>query len=246
MKKVSAVFVIGHSPAIVTETLAALYFQQNVLVEAVTVISTYSGASALSRQLFESGAWEAFTDAYPEYQSCNFSSERVLACAGEDIRNEAENRSMAESIFSTVQELTAEGMPSLMASIAGGRKTMGYYMGFAMSLFGRKDDWMTHVLVPEAWEKDRGFLFPQPQDAGRIDLIDIPFIRLRGHLKPSVGKADIEALIHSAQSAIDLSVLEPVIFRIRRRSVSYLGKAVEFSEREFSILQFFAARQICP
>jgi CRISPR-associated protein (TIGR02584 family) len=35
-------------------------------------------------------------------------------------------------------------------SIAGGRKTMGFYAGYALSLYGRAQDRMSHVLVEES------------------------------------------------------------------------------------------------
>jgi len=87
-------------------------------------------------------------------------------------------------------------------------------------------------------------MYPPPTDASEIDLVDIPFIRLRGHLKPSVGRADIGALIQSTQTAIDLSALEPLQLDIRRRTVEAYGKVVDLSEREFSLLQFFAEQKL--
>jgi hypothetical protein len=87
----------------------------------------------------------------------------------------------------------------IVASIAGGRKTMSYLMGSTMSILGREDDELTHVLVDPKFERlDRSspkFYYPTVKsmplvnadqeniDAmdAKVDLSFIPFIKL-GHL----------------------------------------------------------------
>lgn len=51
------------------------------------------------------------------------------------------------------------------ASLAGGRKTMSYYLGQAMNLFGRKQDRLSHVLLKPEYEYQVGnFYYPfQPE-----------------------------------------------------------------------------------
>jgi CRISPR-associated protein (TIGR02584 family) len=41
---------------------------------------------------------------------------------------------------------TADPQASLHVSIAGERKTMGFYVGYALSLFGRTQGRLSHVL----------------------------------------------------------------------------------------------------
>jgi len=241
MKHHLALFVTGHSPAIVTETLAALHADPP---DEVRVCTTSAGAETLCRSLFEQQGWASFQTSYPRYaetvfdESCIIFNDELA-----DIRNGEDNKVISQSILSMVSDGVKKSS-RVTASIAGGRKTMGYLMGFAMSLYGRPQDRLTHVLVPPEWEANRSFLFPEPDDLDSIDLVDIPFIRLRGHLKASISNADIDTLAESAQSAINLSALEPMQIRIRRRSVEAYGKSVTFSEREFSFLQFFAEQKL--
>jgi len=101
-----------------------------------------------------------------------------------------------------------------------------------------------HVLVPEDWERDRSFLIPDRDEVHRITLVDIPFIRLGSHLKPAISKADVETIVASAQTVIDLAALHPVVLRIRSRQMVYLGQTINLPEREFSILQFFAQQKL--
>ena len=61
------------------------------------------------------------------------------------------------------QKFTLDDDTQLMVSIAGGRKTMGYYAGYALTLFGRHQDQLSHVLVSEEFEGNRDFFFPTRQ-----------------------------------------------------------------------------------
>jgi len=236
-----ALFVIGHSPAILTETLAAC---QGDPPDEIRVCTTASGANLLVQTMFAEGGWVAFQNAFPVYAETNFSESHIHAPEGlDDIRSDADNRLIAQSILSMVRD-GVDQADKVSASIAGGRKTMGYLMGFGLSLFGRPQDRLTHVLVPEAWERDRSFLIPSPDEVDQITLVDIPFVRLGSHLKPAIAKADVETIVASAQTVIDLAALHPVVLRIRSREIEYLGQTVGLPEREFSILQFFAQQKI--
>ena len=238
-----ALFVVGCSPAIITETLAAKAIQKKNVADQVRVVTSRAGYEGLTSTLFEGGGWERFCLEWPEYKQTQFNIHTIFYPDHlDDIRSESENRSMAEMILTTLQRSLDESS-AVDASIAGGRKTMGYYLGFGMSLLARREDTMTHVLVPEAWERDRNFLIPPRDEADRIELVDIPFIRLRNHLKPSVAKADMDTLIESAQVSIDLAAMSPIVLKIRPRIVKMLGKEIQMPEREFAIFQFFAQQK---
>lgn len=72
------------------------------------------------------------------------------------------------------------------------------YLGNALTLFGRSQDRLSHVLVPPSYESNRAFLYPTPysqslfieplkcyfkaKDA-EVTLADIPFVRLRDGLQ---------------------------------------------------------------
>ena len=90
-------------------------------------------------------------------------------------------------------QLTRDENAALHASIAGGRKTMGFYLGYAFSLFARPQDELSHVLVSSPFESHPEFFYPpatprrlatrggqhiDTADA-RITLARIPVVRLR-------------------------------------------------------------------
>src|SRR5574337_1069108 len=110
-----------------------------------------------------------------------------------DIRTPEENARAADTLLAMVRELTADPDSALHVSIAGGRKTMGFYLGYCLSLCARPQDRMSHVLVSEPFESHPQFFFPPARgrvlytrdnrpvhtDDARVTLADIPFVRLR-------------------------------------------------------------------
>ena len=115
-----------------------------------------------------------------------------------DIRTPQDNEQVANVISAYVQQFTQNPQSALHVSIAGGRKTMGFYLGYALSLYGRPQDRLSHVLVSSPFESNAGFFYPTPKthiihthppDSRPLDtskavvtLADIPFVRLRDDL----------------------------------------------------------------
>ena len=117
-----------------------------------------------------------------------------------------------------MRALSADPDCALHVSIAGGRKTMGYYVGYALSLFGRPQDRLSHVLVSEPFESNWEFFYPAPAsrvmttrdnklvDAAdaRVTLAEIPFLRLREGLPKRLieGAATFGESVEAAQRAL--------------------------------------------
>lgn len=70
-----------------------------------------------------------------------------------DIRSTEENELAANQICKIVKDLCEQKDTVIYASVAGGRKMMGNYLAFAMSLFARANDKLSHVLVDEKFER---------------------------------------------------------------------------------------------
>ena len=71
-----------------------------------------------------------------------------------DIRTPEENNLAADMIVNFIRQQCADDKTELHVSIAGGRKSMGFYIGYALSLFGRPQDKLSHVLVTEGFENN--------------------------------------------------------------------------------------------
>jgi len=83
-----------------------------------------------------------------------------------DIRQVTDNEAIADLITTQVRQLTADPECAVHASVAGGRKTMGFYLGYALSLFGRSQDRLSHVLVSSPFESNRDFFLPDARGTG--------------------------------------------------------------------------------
>ena len=120
----------------------------------------------------------------------------------DDIRNREDDECMAAYIQQVVRTQCARPDRKIYGLMAGGRKTMGAHLMSAMQLFARPDDRLLHILVSEPFEYIRNFYYPTKQSVmlerktitgdvegeydasqARIDLIDIPFIKLRAYLE---------------------------------------------------------------
>lgn len=207
--------VTGLSPAIVTETLYALSRETpSTLPERVVFVTTITGALRLQEQLFTPlpdwggcTVWEKMRRALGAHDSQLIADEPRLisypdAASGrqaplDDIISPLDNHAAAEAIFSAVWDVVRDPDHQLIASIAGGRKTMGALLHAAVSLIGRETDRITHVLLEPPFDTLPHFFFPSqpdvplissngatysPQDA-RLHLADIPFVALRNRFK---------------------------------------------------------------
>ena len=79
----------------------------------------------------------------------------------DDAATDKDHQLTADFIIDKVRTLTADGQLPVHASLAGGRKTMTFLLGYAMSLYGRPEDELSHVLVSQGFENIREF-FTRP------------------------------------------------------------------------------------
>lgn len=119
----------------------------------------------------------------------------------DDARTYADQEALSDFIVRHVGQLCRNEHVSVHASLAGGRKTMTFFLGYAMTLFGRMHDRLSHVLVDAEFEGNRQFYYPTPKtkkiesrgnngylDASlaKVMLAEIPFIRQRNQLNKQV------------------------------------------------------------
>lgn len=198
---------IGRTPKVVTETVYALskYSDENWLPagtggnwlpDEIIVVTTSVGAKCVTEELLDRGAFDRLLDALgrpkilftPAQIEVVHSRGRPL----EDILTPEDNAATADWFVNKIRYLTEFSNVQLHVSLAGGRKTMGFFAGYALTIFGRPDDRLSHVLVSPPYESHPDFLFPtreksmlldedgQPIDArdAEVRLAPIPFARL--------------------------------------------------------------------
>lgn len=258
--------VTGLSPQIVTETLHALAVgQQPAFVPTeIHLITTQEGAErARLALLSDEPGW--FSRLCADYRlpriQFDMAHIHVLSTTTgvlmDDIRTPEDNESAADFITDLVRRLTADSSTALHVSIAGGRKTMGFYLGYALSLFGRDQDRLSHVLVSEPYESSWDFFYPTPYSRvittrdnkladtaeARVTLAEIPFVSLRHGLPDDLrqGHARYTQAVQAARR-----VLGPADLTLDHssRRVCASGQAFTLPPAEFALLAVFARRAI--
>ncbi len=260
--------VTGLSPQVVTETLYALAVVQDppFVPTEVHLVTTAKGAEhARLTLLSEEPGW--FHRLCRDYalDGIRFDTARIHTLHSvdgkpmDDIRTPADNERAADFITERIRQLTAEANSALHVSIAGGRKTMGFYAGYAMSLYGRPQDRLSHVLVSPPFESHPDFFYPtrqsrviysldtakQPLDTreARVTLAEIPFVRLRSGLLPTrllKGQASFSQTVAAAQKALEPPEL---VIDLNGCRISACGEVVTFRPAELAFYSWMARRR---
>lgn len=258
----------GKSPQIVTETLYALAVptQQAWIPDEIHLVSTSTGAEqARLNLLSDSPGW--FHKLRQDYQlpAIHFTADTIHCIqnkAGEDlddIRSPADNEAAANCIAELVRTLTQDEQTELHISLAGGRKTISYYLGYALSLYGRAQDRLSHILVSSAFEGHPNFYYPTPYQQiiqtrnaqaqaldcaeAIVEIAEIPFVRLRDGLPQRLltGKANFTETVNFANLAQTPTHLD---INSDARKVSVNGITVKLTDTHFALLYWFAKRAL--
>ncbi len=256
--------VTGLSPQIVTETIYALTQRARgrFVPTEVRVLTTREGRdSARLTLLSDDLGW--FHRLRRDYQlpEIQFTPTDIEVVGGDldDIRTEQDNERAADAITRVVREFTRDPDLALHVSMAGGRKTMGFYAGYALSIFGRPQDRLSHVLVSSPFEGLAGFFYPtrdsmviytrgdraRPVDAreAEVTLAEIPFVSLR-HGLPSallVGDASFMDTVLVAREALGPPRL---VIDLRHSRVRAGERTFKIPRGELALLAVFARRAL--
>lgn len=256
--------VTGLSPQIVTETVFALAVERRpaFVPTEIHLLTTREGADRARLALLsdEPGWFHRLREeyglppiAFDETQIHQLRDEQGTAL--DDIRSPEQNRLAADLITGHVRDLTADVDCALHVSIAGGRKTMGFFLGYALSLYGRPQDRLSHVLVSEPFESSWAFFYPtrtsrviETRDRKLADasdavvtLAEIPFVSLRHGLPEALlaGRASFNAAVDAARATLGPAelTLDP-----RTHSIRAAGKVFGLPPAQFALLAVLAHR----
>ena len=258
--------VTGLTPQVVTETLFALMREgPDSLPHSIRVLTTSEGAErARLALLSDQPGW--FRRLVEDYRLApiEFAMDDIVVlrdAAGEpmaEIRTAADNAAAADQVAEAVRELTAPADTSLHVSLAGGRKTMGYFAGYALSLWGRPQDRLSHVLVGEPFEQSWDFFYPTPYERiietrerkladcakAEVTLADIPFVRLRHGLPRDLidGRGSFAQAVAAAQARLGPPALA---IDMTNRRISAAGRLLALPPAELAFLAWFARSAMC-
>jgi CRISPR-associated protein (TIGR02584 family) len=254
----------GLSPQVVTETIYALAVAapEPWIPTEVHLVTTSDGADRARHSLLSADpGWfgRLVADyrlppiAFPESHIHVLEDDAGRPLA--DIRTPADNDRAADTLTELVRAFTADDDSALHASIAGGRKTMGYYLGYALSLFGRPQDRLSHVLISDPFESSWNFFYPTPYSRiietrdnkladtkeAEVVLAEIPFVPLR-HGQPDAllaGKARFLDAVDAARRNLGPRQL---VIDYPRRSITAGGRAIPLPPTQLAFIGWMARR----
>ena len=237
--------VTGLSPQVVTETLYALCVDRTppFIPTRIQLVTTEEGAERAKLLLLNknSGYFYQFCKDYDlDSLSSAFCENHIHVLHQndghplQDIETDEDNAIVADTIMRFVRDFASNPGCAIHASVAGGRKTMGVALALAMSLFGRPQDALSHVLVSPPFESHPEFFYPPPEprvllvgappqqrpvptEKAEVRLAEIPFLRLSGLLDETLLQGAYswcelitraQAHIGSPQLVIDLSTAQ--------------------------------------
>lgn len=255
--------VTGLTPQVVTETLYALWrADPDSLPHEVHVLTTTEGAErARLALLSEQPGWFARLRAdyaLPPIAFDETDIHTLQASDGQplgDIRSADDYAAAADQIAEFVRRLTSDLATALHVSLAGGRKTLGFFAGYALSLWGRTQDRLSHVLASEPFESSWEFFYPTPYERiiqtrdgkiadcaqAEVSLADIPFVRLRHGLPAELrdGRASFAQAVAAAQGHLGPPRL---VIDLRGQRIEAASRGAELPPAELAFLAWFARR----
>lgn len=279
--------VVGMSPAVVTETVWALAHERPAIVpDRVVVLTTSRGAAQVRKELLQPCAefggvavWDCLRRDLERAgrrvrERLRFGDTgddiRVVAAADpasgrsrelDDIRSAQDNRAAADFMLEQLRGFTENPQTRLIASIAGGRKSMGALLYACMTLLGRENDRVTHVLVNEPFENARmtpRFYYPeqparQLEVAGggrvraadaRIELADVLFVPIRNRFREVAEVPEsFSGLVARYTKRLKQEGGRKVVVSLENGSVRVDGTTVPIRKRALLVLRFLIAIQ---
>src|SRR4030042_3882414 len=241
------IFVTGTTPQIVTETLYCLtqLAQPPVIPDEIHIITTSSGKQKIEEELIAKGRLSNFLKEFG-LPGMTLGKDSIHVIKGEkdqtleDIREASHNEAIGDFIASFIREKARDMNTRLHCSLAGGRKTMSFYLGSALQLFGRPWDKLYHVLVSPEFESHPDFYYIPRKNKileikdsngkvlkklntkdAEISLAELPFIRLRNKI-PLNGKG-FKELVREGQREIDMASIQPPVRVNLFEKVIYIG-----------------------
>jgi len=245
MFKEILIFIIGSTPHIITETISVLAKKEPPIYPSeVYIVTTTKGKEIAEKALIEGGILESLCKEYkiptiPLTKDSFIIPEDSSGTPLEDIKNEIENQIIGDAITNLIKDKTSDSASRLHCSLAGGRKTMSFYLGAAMQLFARPWDKLYHVLVTPEFESNPNFFYKPVKDKNiecrlpdgsirqlntknaNIYLAELPYIRLSN--KISLHEKGFKELVEEGQKEIDIATIQPNLYIKLHEASIYIG-----------------------
>ena len=245
---------VGITPQIVTETLFYYYKLAKTIrkFSKIVLITTEAGREKLVEELFDNKWLNKLEN------KLGFKANQIPLKEDDihvikdkdgqpiwDVRNTEESKYETKLLFHLFKELTNDADSRLTVTVAGGRKSMGVSTGLALQLFGRDQDEMIHIIVPQERFNDKEWFFPEDPkcESEKIEVSDIPFIKIRKLVSDTLNVDDPDELLEIAQTRLDeVSPIQHLV--IQKNSIIIDSNTIQLSPLNMMVWRYLARKKI--
>lgn len=188
-KRIVLVASVGHSPQVLTGMVWELaHLPTPVVPDEIVVLADGRAARKLKADVLEGArsVWQRLLDDLTAdglwvEDKLLLGSTRIRVFPdvngdeAEDLRTSEDNLRAADFILQQLRQYTESPDVDLVVSIAGGRKTTSALLLSCMTLLGRENDRVYHLLQSPEYEGREG----SPM-YGASELFEVPYVRMRG------------------------------------------------------------------
>ncbi len=271
MKRDILICVAGATPQIITETIYALAMKSPpVRIDEMYVITTTVGRELIEEKLINEGVLHRLIREY-DLPALKFTPEHIILIRDHsgsplsDIKTSEDSEATGDLITEVVREFASRPDVVLHCSIAGGRKTMSYYLGAALQLYGRPCDRLYHVLVSPEFEANPEFYYPPKKPRkircrlpdgtemslstaqAKVYIAELPYLRLRQWA--DLGERSFRRLIEETQQDVSLSIRQlPLRIHLSRRRILIGDREIVLQPMPLAIYTLLAEQKTrrCP
>ena len=231
----------GLTPQVITETLYCLSVKKKITIDEIYIVTTQRGKDIITGKDKEYNIKRKYPPLISEIEKlCSrykvnlpkfANTSKYIITADEqttemyDIRNDTHNKLFPNKICEVLKKLSSSNDNVLHCSVSGGRKTMSVDMALAISIFGRNNDKLYHVLTDDKLEFSK-FYPDSAQESKMLEIAEIPFIRLRSLLAKSTNNKLFNNMsyldiVKHLQNELKLLNTDRLILNIRRGEIFY-------------------------
>ena len=235
------VAVSGLTPQVITETLYCLEVKKKIKIDEIYIITTTRGKDVITGKDKEYNIEKKYPPLISEIEKlCSrykvnlpkfANTSKYIITADEqttemyDIRNDIDNKLFPNKVCEVLKKLSSSNDNVLHCSVSGGRKTMSVDMALAISIFGRNDDKLYHVLTDDKLQFSK-FYPDSAQESKMLEIAEIPFIRLRSLLAKSTNNKLFNNMsyldiVNHLQNELKLLNTDKLILNLRRGEIYY-------------------------
>jgi CRISPR-associated protein (TIGR02584 family) len=251
--------VSGLTPQIVTETFYCLAVQKKIMISEIYIITTQRGRDVIlgidksphtPKTLLKDelhNLCKLYKIAKPVFEN---NSKHIITAKEEsielsDIRTDKQNILFPNKVADFLRDKTSDPNTTIYCSISGGRKTMSVHLAASLSLFGRENDKMLHVLTGEEYEF-KGFYPVNKKEDKALELAELPFIRLRSVLGDKVNsKSSYSDFVEETQKQLKaLTDRNQLILKTDTKEVKFGLNTLQLEPIEFAVYFKFLEKKL--